>query len=218
MAAAGGGAGANPLAAMSAMMGGRGAGGSLGALGAMPNLGALTSPAISTLTGLSNGVQKAAMPAGGGPVLTRNSPPREVAARITWEAHRRGYSRPPAIAILSTAMQESGLNPRASGGGGAWHSIFQQDGSYAGHEIRTSTLLSSSIGSLSREAPVQRTSGSRFSGCSNAPVRHRKRCLCERTPGVLVRGPASATRGQPHVRHRHGFLKKQLFGRASPFP
>ena len=29
-------------------------------------------------------------------------------------------------------MQESALNPRASGGGGAWASIFQQDASYSG--------------------------------------------------------------------------------------
>ena len=56
MAAAGGGAGANPLAAMSAMMGGRGGGGSLGALGAMPNLGALTSPAGQSSNGLLAGM------------------------------------------------------------------------------------------------------------------------------------------------------------------
>lgn len=31
-------------------------------------------------------------------------------------------------------MQESGLNPKASGGGGAWHSIFQQDRSYPGRD------------------------------------------------------------------------------------
>ena len=72
------------------------------------------------------------MPADGAPVLTRNSTPREVAARIIWEAHRRGYSRQQAIAILSTAMQESGLNPRAVSPNGLWESVFQQDSSYVG--------------------------------------------------------------------------------------
>jgi hypothetical protein len=70
-------------------------------------------------------------PTGGAPTLTRNSGPREVAARIIWEAHRRGYSRHQAIAILSTAMQESGLNPKALSPNGLWESIFQQDMSYS---------------------------------------------------------------------------------------
>jgi hypothetical protein len=64
--------------------------------------------------------------------LTRSSTAREVAARIIWEAHRRGYSRDQAIAILCTAMQESGLNPTAVSPNGLWTSIFQQDGSYPG--------------------------------------------------------------------------------------
>jgi hypothetical protein len=66
------------------------------------------------------------------PPLTRSSTAREVAARIIWEAHRRGYSRHQAIAILSTAMQESGLNPKVISPNGLWESIFQQDGSYPG--------------------------------------------------------------------------------------
>jgi hypothetical protein len=57
-----------------------------------------------------------------------------VAARIIWEAHRRGYGRDQAIAILSTGLQESKLDPRAIGGGGAWHGIFQQDAGYKGRD------------------------------------------------------------------------------------
>ncbi|MGV0743879.1 DUF4226 domain-containing protein [Mycolicibacterium sp. XJ870] len=66
--------------------------------------------------------------------LTSASSPREVAAAILGEARRRGYSEDQAIAILSTAMQESGLDPTAIGGGGAWHGIFQQDTSYPGRD------------------------------------------------------------------------------------
>ena len=98
--------------------------GDLGGLGATPSL-----------RPFSHGVGRgpgAGMPADGAPVLTRNSTPREVAARIIWEAHRRGYSRQQAIAILSTAMQESGLNPRAVSPNGLWESVFQQDSSYVG--------------------------------------------------------------------------------------
>ncbi|MDV3133299.1 hypothetical protein [Mycobacterium sp. 29Ha] len=130
--------GASALGGMGGAMGGlRGLGG-----GGMPNLGALSAPmsALSRLSGFGNqlasgaagGGPAAGMPAGGGPVLTRNSSPRQVAARILWEAHRRGYSRQQAIAILSTAMQESGLNPRAVHPNGLWESIFQQDSSYPG--------------------------------------------------------------------------------------
>ncbi|MBN3459722.1 hypothetical protein JNN96_37460 [Mycobacterium sp. DSM 3803] len=57
-----------------------------------------------------------------------------MAARIIWEAHRRNYSREETIAALSTAIQESGLSPKASGGGGAWHGIYQQDTSYGGRD------------------------------------------------------------------------------------
>jgi hypothetical protein len=64
------------------------------------------------------------------PHLTRNSSPHEVAARILWEAQRRGYSREQSIAILSTAMRESALNPRAVSPNGRWENIFQQDASY----------------------------------------------------------------------------------------
>jgi hypothetical protein len=66
--------------------------------------------------------------------LTSNSGPREVAATIIREAQRRGYSPQQTIAILSTAMQESGLNPRAVSPNGLWRSIFQQDSSYPGRD------------------------------------------------------------------------------------
>jgi len=67
---------------------------------------------------------------GGG--LTADSPPREVAAAIIHEARRRGYSPSQTIAILSTAMQESGLRPRAVSPNGLWRGIFQQDAGYPG--------------------------------------------------------------------------------------
>lgn len=66
--------------------------------------------------------------------LTPNSSPREVAAAIIGEALRRGYSHQQAIVILADAMQESNLNPKASGGGGAWHGVYQQDKSYPGRD------------------------------------------------------------------------------------
>ena len=137
---------AAPMGGMGAMMGGRGGApaglGGLGGGGGMPNLGGLAAApmsALSQLPGMGNplaagagGGPAAGMPSSGGPVLTRNSSPREVAARILWEAHRRKYSRQQAIAILSTAMQESGLNPRAVSPNGEWENIFQQDASYPG--------------------------------------------------------------------------------------
>lgn len=66
--------------------------------------------------------------------LTPESSPDDVASAILGEATRRGYSQDEAVAVLSTAMQESGLNPKASGGGGAWHGVFQQDTSYVGRD------------------------------------------------------------------------------------
>jgi hypothetical protein len=117
---------------------GRGAA-DLGGLGAMPPSTGLSRIGLPSLSGVrsprapSMGEARAAgMLSGGAPALTRSSTPREVAARIIWEAHRRGYSRDQAIAILSAAMQESGLNPRAVSPNGAWESVFQQDASYPG--------------------------------------------------------------------------------------
>jgi hypothetical protein len=67
----------------------------------------------------------------GGP-LTRSSTPGEVATRIIWEAHRRGYSREQAIAFVSTSMQENGLRPTGRSPNGLWEGPFQQDSGYPG--------------------------------------------------------------------------------------
>jgi hypothetical protein len=66
--------------------------------------------------------------------LTPDSTPDEVAAAIISEAQSRGFDEEQTKAILATALQESGLNPKAQGGGGAWHGVFQQDSSYKGRD------------------------------------------------------------------------------------
>jgi hypothetical protein len=55
-----------------------------------------------------------------------------VASAIIHEAQRRGYSPYQTTAILSDAMQESNLKPRAQSPNKLWESIFQQDASYPG--------------------------------------------------------------------------------------
>lgn len=52
------------------------------------------------------------------------------ARAIVQAAAARGYSPDQIKAILSTGLQESGLDEGVRGGGGAWHGIFQQDTSY----------------------------------------------------------------------------------------
>lgn len=54
----------------------------------------------------------------------------QVASYIISKAQAAGFSPEQTQAILSTALQESGLNEGAKGGGGAWHGVFQQDTSY----------------------------------------------------------------------------------------
>ena len=119
---------------------GAGPGGS--GLGSIPGLSGL-----SGLSGLANdagnrnhgrivlsgrhGIESSLPPLG---ALSPSSGPREVAAAIIREAQRRGYSPAQAIAILSTGMQESGLNPRAVSPNGLWKDIFQQDSSYPGRD------------------------------------------------------------------------------------
>lgn len=67
--------------------------------------------------------------------LNANSSKNDVAAAIVGESQKRGYAQPTeAVAKISTGLQESGLNPSAIGGGGAWHGIFQQDESYPGRD------------------------------------------------------------------------------------
>ena len=136
-------------------MGASRAGGALGAaraalgggMGGMPSMGGFGGsaavPGMSALSDLptsltsSSGSAKSTfgewIPAGAGSGIGRlspNSSPKEVAAAIIAEARRRGYSKRQAIAILSTAMQESGLRPRAVSPNGMWESIFQQDSGY----------------------------------------------------------------------------------------
>jgi len=116
-----------------------------GGMGGMPSMGGFGGgiPGMSALSGLpaslaslrrsetstvGEGIPGGAGTGVGG--LTLNSSPKQVAAAIIGEARRRGYSKRQAIAILSTAMQESGLRPRAVSPNGLWKSIFQQDSGY----------------------------------------------------------------------------------------
>lgn len=99
--------------------------------------GASTAVAGSTSTtaygapGLPNGVAV--------PTLSSSSSPEEVARAIIAAAKSRGYSDDQALAILATAMQESGLRPGADGGdqgiGGAL-GLFQQGNSYGDRSSR----------------------------------------------------------------------------------
>jgi hypothetical protein len=120
-------------------LGGLGGGGSPGGgLGSMPALSGLSGLASSPITLASavhpNGAQAIRMAEGLPPLgsLTVNSSPKEVAAAIFKEAQRRGYSPERAIAVVSTFMQESGLNPRAVSPNGEWEGLAQQDKSYPG--------------------------------------------------------------------------------------
>ena len=64
--------------------------------------------------------------------LTLDSKPDEVAEAIVLESIRRGHRRDETIAELSTAIQESGLNPRAVSPNRLWVGVYQQDTSYPG--------------------------------------------------------------------------------------
>jgi len=133
--------------AMGSMMpGGMGGGGMPG--GGMGSGGGGGIPGLSALASLRNlggaghtqaaGMRGEPEPRGivGTPLgsLTRSSSQREVAAAIIHEAHRRGYSRQQTEVILADGFCESNLSPKAVGGGGLWHSIFQQDASYRGRD------------------------------------------------------------------------------------
>ena len=113
---------------------GVGAGGGIPGLSALAGLRNLAGPGHVRPAGLSGEHEPRGIvgtPLGS---LTRNSSQREVAAAIIHEAHRRGYSRQQTEVILADGLCESNLNPKAVGGGGAWHSIFQQDTSYPGRD------------------------------------------------------------------------------------
>ena len=135
----GGGArsGGMPMGAMpfgAAPAGGRRGGGhALSGLAGVGNplamLARSVNPRPSAAPGLPSPGGAAGTPLG---ALTPDSSPREVAAAVIHEAHRRGYSPYQTTAILADAMQESNLNPRAQSPNRLWYSIFQQDSSYPG--------------------------------------------------------------------------------------
>jgi hypothetical protein len=109
---------------------GRGGGGGLGgSLSPRPMPARGVNPATSAAAGLSAASRAVGTPLG---ALTPDSGPREVAAAIIHEAHRRGYSPYQTTAILADALQESDLSPRAVSPNRLWVSIFQQDASYPG--------------------------------------------------------------------------------------
>jgi hypothetical protein len=122
-------AGATPLGGMpfgAARAGGRPGGGVVSPR-AMPARG--SDPTTSAAARLHAPGRAVGTPLG---ALTPDSSPREVAAAIIGEAHRRGYSPYQTTAILAAAMQESNLSPRAVSPNKLWASIFAQDASYPG--------------------------------------------------------------------------------------
>nr|WP_160319604.1 hypothetical protein [Gordonia sp. NB41Y] len=73
-------------------------------------------------------------PANADITLTADSSRDDVAKKIIAEGRKRGYTDEQITAVLSTGIQESNLDPKAQGGGGAWHGVFQQDESYDGRD------------------------------------------------------------------------------------
>jgi hypothetical protein len=128
--------GAIPLRAK--LFGAAHVGGRLGGRSAAGGLGAALDPWPTLARSINPGTSAAGLPAAGGAAgtplgaLTPDSGPREVAAAIIHEAHRRGYSPDQTTAILADALQESNLSPRAVSPNKLWISIFQQDASYPG--------------------------------------------------------------------------------------
>jgi hypothetical protein len=120
-------------------LGGLGGGASPdGGLGSMPGLSGLSGLASAPVT-LASALHPAGAQglrlAGGLPSLgslTLNSSPKDVGAVLFGEAARRGYSPDRAIAVVSTFMQESGMNPRAVSPNGQWVGLAQEDNSYSG--------------------------------------------------------------------------------------
>ena len=115
------------------------AGGRPGGVSALSGLGGGAGLLAVPTRGLNVGGSTGAKPSASGRsagtplgALTPDSSPREVAAAIIHEAHRRGYSPYQTTAILATSMQESNLSPRAVSPNKLWLSIFQQDASYPG--------------------------------------------------------------------------------------
>jgi hypothetical protein len=75
----------------------------------------------------------------------------------------QGYSPQQTIAILSCAMQESRLNPKAISPNGLWRNIFQQDSSYADRD------------NPNLAARLRPRTGSRSSGYNSVPANRRHR-------------------------------------------
>jgi len=130
------GVGGMPLSGLGGLPMSDGGGGGLGGLSGLGSLPGGWSRLTGSVHGARGSRSGEAAPRGDvgtpGGGLTADSSPREVAAAIVHEARRCGYSPSQTIAILSTAMQESGLRPRAVSQNGLWRGIFQQDAGYAG--------------------------------------------------------------------------------------
>ncbi|MBN7567196.1 hypothetical protein D2E64_22555 [Mycobacteroides abscessus] len=118
----------------SSMGRGGGSGGGMGSGMGMPNFGSILKPGNTNSSASAPGGNPIGNLRGGVLLgeLTPNSTPEQVASAILHEAKRRGYSDQQGIAILSSAMQESGLRPGAVHPNGKWSGIFQQDTSYPG--------------------------------------------------------------------------------------
>ena len=123
--------GAMPMGAR--LLGASSAGGRSGNRGALRGVGNTAAGGVNSGPCAEAGRASSGLGAGA-PLgaLTPDSGPREVAAAIIDEAHRRGYSPNQTVAILADALQESNLNPRAQSPNKLWFSIFQQDASYPG--------------------------------------------------------------------------------------
>jgi len=91
----------------------------------------ITMPVAFNMQGGTAGLGFTGVPGGGGaPVGPITGGASGVAQAIFAAAQSRGFSPEQTQAVLATALQESGLNQGASGGGGAWQGIFQQDSGY----------------------------------------------------------------------------------------
>ena len=195
---------------------GLGGGGASGAgLGSMPALSGL--PSMSALTPnqvrnrghitLGEGDEN---PANLAPLgnLTLDSGRREVAQAIIREAQRRGYSPSQTIAILSTALQESGLSPRAISRNGLWNSIFQQDDSYPDRDNPNIVIESFFNRLAAKGGPHSPDVWQTIFWLQQAPGAIGARSSCLRASGVPVRdkkpgrtGDAALPRINWHTKH-----------------
>lgn len=174
--AGGGGGLGSMLGAMPGIGGGRGSGAGLGNLPTGLNLlSGLASGATTPGQGDSASRATAGTPLGS---LTLDSSPREVAAAIIHEAQRRGYSPRQTIAILSDAIQESGLRPRAVSPTDCGKVFFNKTPAIRAAAIPTRRSQSFSTASNTTADRPRRISGSRSFGFSSARA--------NRPPGKLT--------------------------------